>query len=384
MAKVKYLFKNGTLPFCIVFVSFFALLFNIMGCTNAINTMMNTAYRLLLDTAFYLVAVCVLMGAISALLTEFGIVRLFNILLSPLMKPVYGLPGAAPLGVVATFFSDNPAILTLAEDSYFKTLFRPHQLAALNNLGTSFGMGLIVCAYMVSLQIVSGENYGASVAIGLLGVIIGSIISTRLMLHFAHKVYGDAPAPQLPAEKDAKVSAGGFAQRAIGALLDGGSSGLQLGMGIIPGVLIICTIVMILSGTPSPYGSYTGAAYEGIALLPTIAEHMNFILQPLFGFSSPEGISVPITALGSAGAAIGIAGTLVSSDLANGRDIAVFTAMCMCWSGYLSTHISMMNALHCSNLTGKAILSHTIGGICAGIAAHWIYRLAVLLSIVTG
>lgn len=382
MEKAKRLFKSGTLLFCVVFIGFFALLFGKMGCTNAINTMMNTAYRLLLDTAFYLVAVCVLMGAISALLTEFGIVRLFNILLSPLMKPVYGLPGAASLGVVATFFSDNPAILTLAEDSYFKSLFRPHQLAALNNLGTSFGMGLIVCAYMVSLQIVSGESYMASVVVGLLGVVVGSIISTRLMLHFARKAYADSSAPEASGSRTETASSGGFAQRMISALLSGGSSGLQLGMSIIPGVLIICTIVMMLSGSPSADGQYTGAAYEGIALLPLLAERLNFILQPLFGFSSPEALSVPITALGSAGAAIGVAGTLVSSGLANGRDVAVFTAMCMCWSGYLSTHISMMNALHCDNLTGKAILSHTIGGICAGIAANWIYRLAAALSMV--
>jgi len=54
-------------------------------------------------------------------------------------------------------------------------------------------------------------------------------------------------------------------------------------------------------------------------------------------------------------------------------DIAVFTAMCMCWSGYLSTHVSMMNSLNCKQLINKAILSHTIGGLCAGVAAHWLY-----------
>ena len=53
--------------------------------------------------------------------------------------------------------------------------------------------------------------------------------------------------------------------------------------------------------------------------------------------------------------------------------------MCMCWSGYLSTHTSMMDSLHCKELTGKALLSHTIGGIAAGFAAHWIYVLVSLL-----
>jgi hypothetical protein len=51
----------------------------------------------------------------------------------------------------------------------------------------------------------------------------------------------------------------------------------------------------------------------------------------------------------------------------------------MCWSGYLSTHVAMMDSLKSSHLTGKAILSHTIGGLVAGISANWIYQLVTLL-----
>lgn len=85
-----------------------------------------------------------------------------------------------------------------------------------------------------------------------------------------------------------------------------------------------------------------------------------------------------MTALGAAGASIGLILPMIRSGLAVGNDIAVFTAMCMCWSGYLSTHVAMMDSLHCSDMTGKAIFSHTIGGLVAGIAAHWIYVLIVL------
>ena len=49
--------------------------------------------------------------------------------------------------------------------------------------------------------------------------------------------------------------------------------------------------------------------------------------------------------------------------------------MGMCWSGYLSTHVAMMDSLKCGQLTGKAILSHTIGGLFAGVAAHWLFVL---------
>jgi len=131
----------------------------------------------------------------------------------------------------------------------------------------------------------------------------------------------------------------------------------------------------MLTNGASADGTFTGAAYEGIGLLPFLADKIDFILDPLFGFSSAEAIAVPITALGAAGAAIGLIPGLVTSGLASGNDIAVFTAICMCWSGYLSTHVAMMDSLHYREMTGHAILSHTIGGLCAGVAAHYIFIL---------
>jgi hypothetical protein len=138
-------------------------------------------------------------------------------------------------------------------------------------------------------------------------------------------------------------------------------------------------MVMMLINGPSESGAYTGAAYEGIRLLPRLASRIDFILKPLFGFTSPEAVGVPVTALGAAGASLSLTATLVRQGLAGPNDIAVFTAMCMCWSGYLSTHTSMMDSLHCKELIGKAIASHTLGGLCAGVAAHWIYVLLSML-----
>jgi hypothetical protein len=53
--------------------------------------------------------------------------------------------------------------------------------------------------------------------------------------------------------------------------------------------------------------------------------------------------------------------------------------MGMCWSGYLSTHVGMMDALGVRKLSSKAIFSHTIGGIMAGISAHYLYLFAVMI-----
>ena len=374
-----------TFVFPLVFIAFFALFAGRMGLANTINTVMNTAYSLLIDTVLYITAVCVMMGAVSSLLAEFGFVSLANKLLQPLMRPVFRMPGAAALGVVTTFLSDNPAILTLTEDQRFRRYFRKYQFPALTNLGTAFGMGMIVCTYMYSLSPLMGKSLGAAVLIGLLGAVIGSVVSTRIMLVFTRKYYGEEADEMFSAEGESPIPEnmrpvrhGGIGSRIMSSVLDGGKSGVKMGISIVPGVLVICTIVMMLIDGPSASGEYTGAAYEGIRLLPYLASKIDFILKPLFGFSSPEAIGIPVTALGAAGAALSLTQTLVGKSLAGPSDIAVFTAMCMCWSGYLSTHASMMDSLDCKPLIGKAILSHTAGGLCAGIAAHWLYVLFTL------
>ena len=131
-----------------------------MGLVNTRNTLMNTAYHLLIDTSLYIMAIAVLAGAISALFTEFGVIDLLNRLLSPLMRPLFGMPGAAALGVVTTYLSDNPAILTLADDKGFRRYFKAYQIPALTNIGTSFGMGLIVTTFVLGLGGVVGTQVG--------------------------------------------------------------------------------------------------------------------------------------------------------------------------------------------------------------------------------
>ena len=370
-----------------VIVVFFGLVGTKMGGANMVQTMMNTAYQLLLETVFYIMAIAVIAGAVSGVFSEFGLIALINKLISPLMKPVYDLPGAASMGVMTTYLSDNPAILGLAEDTNFKKYFKKYQLPALTNLGTAFGMGLIVTTSMIGITAPKGENLGLAALIGNIGAIIGSVVSVRMMLFFTKKEYGTTeyciPFEE-GTEKDVfnqrEVREGGIGARALEALLDGGKNGVDVGLAIIPGVLAICTIVMMLTNGPSAEGVYTGAAYEGVALLPWIGEKLQFILSPLFGFSSPSAISVPITALGAAGAAVGLVPKMVADGVAHANDVAVFTAMCMCWSGFLSTHVAMMSSLKCSKLTGKAIISHTIGGIVAGIAANWLFQLVAFIA----
>ena len=360
-----------------IIVALFVYLGIVMGAANMLNTIMHTAHDLLLNTVFYLMAICVLTGALGQILVEFGVVALMEKLLKPLMKPLFNLPGVASLGAVMTFLSDNPAIISLAEDKRFAQYFKKYQLISLTNFGTAFGMGLLVIIFMI------GQGFYWEPLVGFAGAFCGCIISTRMMQHFVVKAYPDfkdmpASEVQPDIEKEDKGYKDSSFIRALNAVLDGGKTGVDVGLAIIPGVLVISTFVMILTFGPSEGGAFTGAAYEGTELLPMLAGKINFLFDWLFGFSDPHLVAFPITAMGAVGAAISLVPNFLAQGWVNGNAIAVFTAIGMCWSGYLSTHTAMLDTLGFRKLTGKAILAHTIGGIAAGVIAHWIY---VLISI---
>ena len=376
--KSSNLALNGVICLVIV-IGFFAYLGVSMGMANMLNTVMKTAHDLLINTVFYLMSICVLMGALSRLFAEFGVVSLLEKLLRPLMKPLFNLPGVASLGAVMTFLSDNPAIISLSKDKRFSKYFKKYQLISLTNFGTAFGMGLIVIVFMM------GQGFFKESLIGLFGAFCGCIVSTRLMQRFTLKAYPqylteeacDGLEEEEAEEKEEEKKS--LFTRILDCLLDGGRSGVEVGMSIIPGVLIISTFVMILTFGPSASGSYTGAAYEGVEILPWLADKIDFVFKALFGFNDPHLVAFPITSLGAVGAALSLVPNFVANGWADGNAIAVFTAIGMCWSGFLSTHTAMLDSLGYRDLTPKAILAHTIGGLAAAFAAHWLYVLVSLL-----
>lgn len=363
-----------------VFALFYYLGVN-MGVAQMLKTLMNTAHDLLLNTVFYLMGVCVLTGAIGRLFVEFGVVKLLEIILKPLMKPLFHLPGVASLGAVMTFLSDNPAIISLAQDKRFSSYFKKFQFISLTNFGTAFGMGLLVMVFMV------GQGYFWQPLVGFAGAFAGCCVSTRLMQYFVIKAYPGfatedvVDAKEIEKEEEEKVETKSTFIRVLNALLDGGKSGVDVGLAIIPGVLIISTLVMVLTFGPSADGTYTGAAYEGTAVLPWLASKINIVFEWLFGFGDPHLIAFPITALGAVGAALGLVPNFIAQGWIDGNAIAVFTAIGMCWSGYLSTHTAMLDSLGYRELTPKAILAHTIGGLCAAIIAHALYMGIFYLSV---
>lgn len=364
-------------PCLLVVGGLFTWIGSVMGTSNMLNTIMKTAHDLLLNTVFYLMAICVITGALSKIFVEFGVVTLLEKLLRPLMKPLFNLPGVASLGAVMTFLSDNPAIISLAQDKHFSSYFKKYQFISLTNFGTAFGMGLLVIVFMV------GQGFYAEPFIGLFGAFCGCIVSTRLMQRFVIKAYPEyltenvCETEEKEAESEEKNEKSVFV-RILDSLLDGGRTGVDVGIAIIPGVLIISTLVMILTFGAGPDG-YTGAAYQGIEVLPWLAGKIDFVFEFLFGFTDPHVVAFPITALGAVGAALGLVPEFVANGWMDGNAIAVCTAIGMCWSGYLSTHTAMLDSLGYRNLTSKAIIAHTIGGLVAAIIAHWTYMLFTLI-----
>ncbi|MDO5755313.1 MAG: hypothetical protein Q4P28_03675 [Tissierellia bacterium] len=370
--KIKKDITKETFVLLGILIAYFSYMIHIMGVSNMFNTMMNTAHDLIINTVLYIMGIAVLSGAMGSFLSEFGIIALINKIISPVMRPLYRLPGASALCVMTTFLSDNPAVIALADDEGFRKYFARHELPCLCNLGTAFGMGLVVWTFMSSV----GHGFMKAASIGLLGAVVGSIISVRLMSYFTKKHFGDTSikSPSSKALTTRRIRPGSYFQRGLDALLEGGKNGVDMGISIIPGVVIICTLVMMLT-YEAPVGGYTGGAYEGVGLLPKVGAYLMPVLKPLLGFQSAQAIAFPITALGAVGAAISMVPKLLAEGHINANDIAVFTALGMCWSGYLSTHIAMMDALNESELAPKAILSHTIGGLCAGISAHFLFLL---------
>ena len=372
----KYL---GGIICLLIVIGIFGGIGSVMGLPNMLNTIMKTAHDLLLNTVFYLMAICVITGALGRIFVEFGVVGLLERLLRPLMKPLFNLPGVASLGAVMTFLSDNPAIISLAKDKRFSTYFRKYQFISLTNFGTAFGMGLLVIVFMVS------QGYFVEPFIGLLGAIIGCICSTRLMQRFILKQHPNfkeefaAVLDENDMQEEESVKETSMFTRILNSLLDGGKTGVDVGLSIIPGVLIISTLVMILTFTTGDNGVYDGAAYEGVGFLPWLFGQINFLFDWLFGFEHPALMAFPITALGAVGAALGLIPGFIQEGWIDGNAIAVFTAIGMCWSGYLSTHTAMLDTLGYRKLTSKAILAHTIGGLVAAISAHWLFVLYALV-----
>lgn len=378
----KPFLKRSTIEALVFLVLFAAVSFALgsrMGSGNLLNTIMNTAHNLLLNTVFYLMGITVLTGALSKLLSEFGVVKLLERFLQPLMKPLYNLPGAAALGALMTFLSDNPAIIAFAKDRTFSSYFKKYQLLSLTNFGTAFGMGFVVIITMISF----GHAGGA--LIGFFGAFCGSIVSTRIMQRSCLKAYPELDSPVIEGkisavvqEEETETKKDSIFLRFLNAILDGGKNGVELGLAIIPGVLIITTMVILITFGASPEG-YTGAANQGVPILPWLAGKIHWIFEWLFGFSDMRLIAFPMTALGAVGAALGLLPTFNEAGILDGNSIAVFTAIGMCWSGFLSTHTAMLDTLGFRKAISKALGAHTIAGLFAGIIAHFVYLLVSLI-----
>lgn len=377
--------SKGTF-FCLLFVVVISVYLGMtMGIGNMFGVIMNTAFDLLLNTAFYIMAIAVLAGAVSSVFSEFGVTALLNKVLRPVMRLLYGLPGASALGAVTCYFSDNPAIVPVAKEPGYAKYFKMHEWATMVNFGTVFGMGIIITGGILAL----GPQYGISVAIGTVCAFLGGAVGVRWLMHFTKKMYGaDTPVPNELLDSEIEEVEEGYRviregtafERAMNATFDGGKAGVELGLSIIPGILIFTTFVMILTNGPAgDNGQYLGVAYEGVGLLTYLADLAEPVLTPLFGFANNKVISLPLTSLGACGASIAGAKTLAEAGLLNAHDMCVYFAIAYCWAGFLSTHASMSDSLGTRKLIPKALLTHLVAGLVAGVIANYAFTLIAMI-----
>ena len=283
-----------------------------------------------------------------------------------------------------TFLSDKPTIISVAKNPLFFRYFKRYQHISLVNFAGSYAMGLLVIIFMM------GHGFYTEPLYGLVGAIIGSIIATRLMQQLVLKEFPQYRDEDVIENKEKEMVNGKWVNgkyetvpddprqtlfiRVLDALLDGGRSGVEVGLAIIPGVLIISTFVMMFTfGADPETGTYTGEAYQGTELLPLLAGKVSFVFKWLFGFNASELVAFPITALGTVGAALGLIPEMMSKGIIDSNAIAVFTAMGMCWSGFLSADAATLDSLGYRHFISRSFTCTFIGGIAAGIITHWLY-----------
>ncbi len=77
--------RNWMEPVLVLLIlgSLFGYLGSQMGLSAMVNTLFNTAHQLLLNTVLFIMGITVLSGALSQLLSEFGVIRLLEVLLAP-------------------------------------------------------------------------------------------------------------------------------------------------------------------------------------------------------------------------------------------------------------------------------------------------------------
>lgn len=369
--------KNITIETFVVLILltiYFVGMSKAMGTSHFFGTLMATAHDILLNTVFFIMALAIVANAFSSIMAEFGIMALVNRLISPLMRPLYGLPGTSALGAVTCFLSDNAAIAGLAREEEFIKYFTIPEKPLLVNLGTSYGMGLIVWTTMIAFS--PEPIYAKASSLGVLGALIGSVVSVRLFRIFVKKYYkmeGKMSKIEVKQTNIREVRKGSYLQRALAAALEGGMEGVQVGIAIIPGVVFISTVIMTLTNNP-PVEGFTGGPYEGIGLLREISGYIMPVIGPIFGLSSAEALAFPLTSLSAVGAAISLVPNMLAEGFIGPKDFSVFTAIGITYSGFLATHVALMDEIGHRDLVGKAILTHLIGGLVAGVFSNIMFE----------
>lgn len=133
----------------------------------------NTGGLVLYELLPILMSVFILAGLLLPLLLEFGLLELIGTLMTPLMRPVFGLPGRAAIDCAASWLGDGSVGIMLTSKQYEAGFYTQREAAV---IGTNFSaVSITFCLVVISqvrLEHLFWEFYLTICAAGLAAALI--------------------------------------------------------------------------------------------------------------------------------------------------------------------------------------------------------------------
>lgn len=239
----------------------------------------DTGGTLLFDLLPVLFSVFLFAGFFLPLLMDFGLLELFGALLTPLMRPVFKLPGRSSIDCFASWLGDGTIGVLLTNKQYEDGFYTQREAAV---IGTTFSVVSITFSIVVLAQMNLESLFVPYYLTIVLAGLVAAIVMPRIPpLSRKPDTYYDGSTNRL----DESIPAGhsplrwGFQQAADRAqkqrfndIFKGGTQNvLDMWMGVIPVVMSLGTIALIIAEY-TPVFAWLGKPFVPLLTLLQVPE----------------------------------------------------------------------------------------------------------------
>ncbi|MEK3720446.1 sporulation integral membrane protein YlbJ [Paenibacillus sp. FSL H8-0034] len=312
---------------------------------------------------------------VSEMMLGLGIVHFFGMLLDPVMRPVFRIPGTGGFVMAMGFAAGYPVAAKLTSQLWEQRLVNREEGERLVAFTTSsdpiFLIGAVSVGFFhdVSLAVIlAAAHYGTAILVGLMMRFHGGSASKKVT----------EPAPQTAGHTSSRLLTRAFKAMHRARLLDGRSLGEMLRQAVQSSL----QLVMVIGGLVV-FFAVVIEIMTSIQVMPIVYKGINAVLQ-LFGV--PTALSEAVAgglfevtlgakAAGSAPASISL------------MHKAAIAAFILSWAG-LSVHAQIISILHHTNLRYfPFVMARLIHGLLAATAVILLwepmqsYRGATALSL---